>query len=137
MRSLIIAIACFIGLSVAVADSASRCLSYEPAEVTLEGTVIARSLPGPPNYQNIAHGDYPETVFFLKLNEPICVSGDPSSRLNHETHSRITEVQLFTRDLDLRRFVNMQVRASGSFFGAHMAYHRTPVVLAVVKLRAV
>ena len=137
MRSLIIAIASFLGLGLGVADSASRCLSYEPVEVTLVGILTSRSLPGPPNYHSITHGDYPQTVFFLRLNDPICVSGDPSSRLNRKTHSRVTEVQLFTRDLDLKRFLNKQVRASGSFFGAHMAYHRTPVVLAVVKLRAV
>jgi hypothetical protein len=44
-------------------------------------------------------------------------------------------VPLFTPDLDPRRFLNKQVRASGSFFSAHMAYHRTPVVFAVIKLR--
>jgi hypothetical protein len=62
MRSLIIVIASFVGLSFAVADSASRCLSYEPAEVTLMGTLTSRSLPGPPNYQSIANGVVPLRV---------------------------------------------------------------------------
>jgi hypothetical protein len=136
VRLLIIAIAPFLGLGLGVGDAAARCLSYEPAQVTLVGILTSRTLPGPPNYQSIAQGDYPETVFVLKLNEPICVSGDPSSRLNRKSHSRVTEVQLLTRDVDPRRFLNKQVRASGSFFSAHTGHHRTPVVLTVAKLRA-
>jgi len=132
----VIAVASFLGLVLGAADSEARCLSYEPAQVVLVGTLTARTLPGPPNYHSIASGDYPETVFVLKLDEPICVSGDPSSRLNRNGHSRITEVQLLTRGVDLKRFVNRQVRASGSLFGAHMGSHRTPVVLTVVGLRA-
>jgi hypothetical protein len=132
---LIIAIASLLGLGLGVADSAARCLSYEPAEVALVGILTSRTLPGPPNYHSIAHGDNPENVLFLRLNEPICVSGDPSSRLNRKTHSRVTEVQLIIRDVDPRRFLNKQVRVSGSLFNAHMPYHRTPVVLSVVKLR--
>ena len=136
MKLLIIAIASFLGLGLGVGDSAARCLSYEPAQVTLVGILTSRSLPGPPNYRSIAHGDYPETVLILELNEPICVSGDPSSGSNRKSHSRITEVQLLTRGIDPRRFIGKQVHASGSFFGAHMGQHRTPVVLSVVKLRA-
>ena len=136
VRLLIIAIASLLALGLGVGDSAARCLSYEPAQVTLVGILTSRTLPGPPNYRSIAQGDYPETVFVLKLDEPICVSGDPSRRLNRKSHSRVTEVQLLIRDIDPRRFLGKQVRASGSFFGAHMGQHRTPVVLSVVKLRA-
>ena len=136
MRLLIIAIASVLGLGFGVADSAARCFSYEPAQVTLLGVVTSRTLPGPPNYSSVAHGDYPETVFILKLNEAICVSGDPSSRLNRKSHSHVTELQLFASDVDFRRFLNKQVRVSGGMFSAHMGYHRTPVVLRVAKLRA-
>jgi hypothetical protein len=136
VRALIIAISSLLGLSLGVADSSARCLSYEPAQVTLVGTLTSRTFPGPPDYRNIARGDQPETVFILTLDEPICVSGDPSSRLNSKSHSRVTEVQLVTRSLNPRRLLNKQVRASGSFFSAHTGHHRTPVVLTVVTLRA-
>ena len=136
MRSAVVALASFLALALGVADSQARCLTYEPTRVVLVGTLVARTLPGPPNYHSIASGDYPETVFILKLDEPICVSGDPSSRLNRNGHSNVTEVQLLTRDLNLRRFRNKQVRATGSLFSKHMEGHRTPVVLTVVGLRA-
>lgn len=136
VRSLIIAIVSFLGLGFGVGDSAARCLSYEPAQVTLVGILTSRILPGPPSYRSISHGDYPETVLFLKLDEPICVSGDSSSGSNRKSHAGVTEVQILVDGVDPRRFIGKKVRASGSFFGAHMGQHRTPVVLSVVKLRA-
>ena len=137
MKAWIIAIASFLGLGLGVSDSAARCLSYDPARVTLVGTLTSRAVPGPPNYYSIARGDHPETVFILTLDEPICVSGDPSSRMNSKSHSRVAEVQLVTRGLDPKRFVNKRVRVSGSFFGARTRNHRTPIVLTVASLRAV
>jgi hypothetical protein len=136
VRSWIAAIVSVLGVALGAADSHARCLRYEPAQVTVAGVLVSRSLPGPPNYKSIAHGDYPQTFYFLQLNEPICVSADPSSRANRKTHTRITELQLLLRDLDPVRFVGKPVRASGSLSSAHMAYHRTPVVLTVASLRA-
>jgi hypothetical protein len=136
VRSTIVAIASVLGLGLGAADSGARCLAYEPTQVVLVGTVTSRTLPGPPNYRSIGSGDYPETVFILRLKEPICVSGDPSSRRNRNGRSDVTEVQLMTRGVDLRRFLGGQVRASGSLFSAYMDSHRTPVVMNVIRLRA-
>ncbi len=33
------------------------CLSYEPTEVRLTGTISRKTFPGPPNYQSIRKGD--------------------------------------------------------------------------------
>ena len=137
MRLLIIAIAASLGLGLGVADSAGSVsvLWAGPGHARRHPhlAILSRAAELPTASRGAI---IPETVFILKLDEPICVSGDPSSRLNPKSHSRVTEVQLVTRGVDPKRFVNKQVRASGSFFGAHMAYHRTPVVLTVVKLRA-
>ena len=137
MKSWIIAIASLVGLGFGVADSAARCLSYAPAKATLVGTLTSRAVPGPPNYYSITRGDHPETIFILTLDEPICVSGDPSSRSNSKGHSRVAEVQLVTRGADPKRFRNARVRASGSLSSARTRNHRPPVVLTVVNLRAV
>jgi hypothetical protein len=136
VRMAVVAIASVLGLGLGAVDSGARCLAYEPTQVVLVGTLTSRTLPGPPNYRSIGSGDYPETVFILRLNEPICVSGDPSSRRNRNGHADVTEVQLMTRDVDLRRFLGRQVRASGSLFNAYMESHRTPVVFTVARLRA-
>ena len=137
MRSLVISIACFLGVALGASGSAARCLAYEPTPVTLEGTFTSRLLPGPPNYVSIARGDHPETIYILALDEPICVSGSPSSRMNAKSHARVTEIQLVDRGFTPGRFLQKRVLISGSFFGAHTRHHRTPVVLNVAKIRAI
>lgn len=127
-----------IVLSIAFLQSpaAARCLRYEPTTVTLSGELISRTVPGPPNYANIARGDFPETIFILQLAEPICVSPDPSSRQNSEGHAGVAEVQLSVAPVKARAWVGRRVRASGNLFSAHTDHHRTPVLLRVAKLSA-
>ena len=137
VRRLIITIACVLGLGLDASSAPARCLSYEPARVTLEGTIRSRTLPGPPNYVSIARGDHPEVIFVLVLDAPICVSGNPSSRTNSKSHARVTEVQLVDSEANPRRFLEKRVRVSGSFFGAQSRHHRTPIVLNITGIRAV
>jgi hypothetical protein len=42
--------------------SLSPCLSYEPAVVTLSGTLVRKTFPGPPNYKSVKKGDKPEKL---------------------------------------------------------------------------
>ena len=42
------------------------------------GTLERKTFPGPPQYESIAAGDEPETVWLLKLDAPVCVSADPN-----------------------------------------------------------
>lgn len=49
-------------------------LSYEPAIVTLSGTLVRKTFPGPPNYESVKKGDRPETSWFLDLQESVCVN---------------------------------------------------------------
>lgn len=122
-------------LVLSAAPCAARCLAYEPAVVSLVGELVSKTLPGPPNYANIARGDIPEVVLILHLEEPVCVSGDPTSRLNSTSRAGISEVQLFVLPGKARALVGRRVRATGSLFGAHTGHHRTPVVLRVSALR--
>src|SRR5262245_44014336 len=55
---------------------ADKCLSYEPTEVTLKGTLHAQVFPGPPNYESIKNGDRKETALLLKLSGNICTIGN-------------------------------------------------------------
>ncbi len=47
-----------VSLNVAIA----QCLKYEPNVVTLSGTLIRETHSGPPDYENVANGDKPETI---------------------------------------------------------------------------
>lgn len=125
-----------LGLSALLAAPAgARCLRHDPAVVTLEGTLESRSLPGPPNYVSIGRGDYPETVLFLILDEPVCVSGDPTSRRNGKSHAGVAEVQVQIPLARARSLVGKRVRATGTLSGAHTRAHRTPVLLSARTLR--
>lgn len=113
------------------------CLSYEPVQVSLEGELTSRLVPGPPDYHSIARGDQPETVVILVLDAPVCVRGDPASRSNARSHARVSKVQLVVTGRSWRRSLGKRVKATGSLFEASSGRHRTPVVLTVRGLRAV
>jgi hypothetical protein len=118
------------------ADAGARCLSYEPIQVSLDGTLVTRSLPGPPGYVNIARGDHPETIVILVLDQPICVKADSTSISNTKAHSQVTEVQLVMGTAAYRTLVDKRVRATGTLFSARSRHHRTPVVMTVMTKRA-
>ena len=44
-----------------------RTFEYEPKVVTLSGTLLTRSYPGPPNYESVINGDRPERVWLIRL----------------------------------------------------------------------
>lgn len=117
-------------------SATARCLAQEPSVVSLDGVLRSSLLPGPPDYASIARGDYPESVLILTLDRPICVSGDPSSSRNSQSHAGLLEVQLVVAREEALPLVGKRVRASGTLFGAHTKHHRTPVVLQVRSIRA-
>ena len=115
--------------------ASARCLRFEPATVTLTGTLSERVMPGPPNYYHIARGDIPEKVLFLELDEPICVTGDPMLLRNTNTIAGIEEVQVRIDRSWRRSLIGKRTRATGSLFTAHSLAHRTPVVLTAIGMR--
>ena len=64
--------------SLSVGDShaeASECLPND-REVSLTGFLSRETYPGRPNYTSIEGGDEPETGYYLRLSDPICVEGN-------------------------------------------------------------
>lgn len=130
----LVAFVLFLAL-LAPGSAFARCLKYEPAVVTLKGTLSTKVVPGPPGYVSAAKGDLPETIILLKLVDEICVLSDGSSYYNVRSHTRVGEVQLELPLLEAKKFEGKQVRATGSLYGAHTGHHRTPVVLRVEGVR--
>src|SRR5262245_14381421 len=74
----------------AVAQAASsHCLSYEPSVVKLTGTLVRKTFPGPPNYEDISRGDRPETYWLLVLSRPACVDADKAQPDLNPAHDDI------------------------------------------------
>jgi len=105
------------------------CVSYEPAKVSLEGTISLRSF--------LNASDQKEVVWILRLAKPVCVDAAEDSDFNVK-RSRVTDVQLVLEpDMfnSYRRLLGKRVRATGTLFGEHTAHHFTPVLLDVTQVR--
>ena len=111
--------------------SEAKCLSYEPAVVTLQGKLERRTYPGRPNYEDIKEGDEPETGFYLVLENAVCLEGEQSSP-DHYPQSMVNFVQLIL-DTDgyekLGSYLNKKITISGKLFGAYTGHHHAPILM--------
>ena len=122
----------------AAAASAQNCLSYEPAEVQLSGTISKQVVPGPPNYESVRKGDKPETIWILTLDKAVCVTGNTDDV--NEPEQNVTDLQLLLQPnhfAQLRRMTGpkVQVVSLGKLFHGHTAHHRTKVLLDVKEIK--
>ncbi len=110
-----------------------ECLSYEPAKIRLNGVIVSKIFPGPPEFESIEKGDRPETHWILKLSKPVCVNGDPKNEINTETERNIKEIQLIIQEDDGRHMhlLSRRVVVTGTLFHAHTGHHRTRVLMEV------
>jgi len=120
------------------ASSQSHCLSYEPTVVTLSGTLVRKTFPGPPDYESVKNGDKPETSWFLELPASLCVNEDPTQPDLNPKRSGVHEIQLILEPKQYQQhkdIVGSVVNASGTLVGEHTAHHHTSVLLIVHTLR--
>lgn len=113
------------------------CKSYEPAAVSLHGTLLKKTFPGPPNYQDVNKGDKPETFWLVKLDSPICVARDKSEPDLNPAQKDVRQVELVLNNEQEGRvnlLLGKRVVATGTLFGAHTGHHHTPVLLTVTYL---
>jgi hypothetical protein len=117
---------------------AAECLPYEPATVTLEGTMNRRVFPGPPNFESVASGDEKLMYWILRLKSPICVGSTEVTNEVDSFESRVLEVQIAPKDEQFyernRQAVGKPVKVTGSLFHQHTGWHVTKVVLRATDL---
>lgn len=139
--SRIVATAAIVALCSLPAGASSRgdCLSYETDGVTLLGTVVRKTFPGPPNFESVEKGDAPEEAWILHLSKPICVDADPENEMDVAERD-VTDVQL-ALDGDLFSKIETlkggRVLLTGTLFHAHTGHHRTSVLMSVSDVKAV
>ncbi len=134
-RLLLLLVSCVI--CVAQAKTGATCLSYEPSVVKLEGTLVRKTFPGPPNYASVRKGDRPETYWLLNLGRPVCVDPDPRNADLNGPQENVSVVQLVVDPKVYRthaRLIGKRVIATGTLFGAITGHHHTPVLLTVATL---
>ncbi|KGD99621.1 hypothetical protein [Rhizobium sp. YS-1r] len=101
---------CSAAVALASAPSAvAACYDVsknEPSE--LSGHLSHRIFPGPPNFEDVQKGDTPEPGYVLKLDEPICITGDDFA----DPKYMFDEVQLVpneTTEKDMARLRDAEV----------------------------
>jgi hypothetical protein len=119
------------------AEPRPRCLSYEPAVVSLNGTLVRKTFPGPPNYESTQNGDKPETAWFLDLQFPICVDEDKLEPGLNQAQDSVRKIQLILQRDQYQRYkrlIGMKVFATGTLSQEITAHHHAPLLLTVSSL---
>jgi hypothetical protein len=113
----------------------AECLNYEPDLISLNGKIIRKTFPGPPNYEDIKTGDEPETYWILIVTRPFCVNANTSDSI-YSSESGIKEVQLvFMAASDeykkYKNLVGKYVIVRGQLFPVQTGHHHTNVLITV------
>jgi hypothetical protein len=122
---------CLAGV-VAEPTFAAPCLQYGAKTSMLVGKLHRETFPGPPNFENIAAGDTPETGFYLTLKPPVCTSA--AAGTDDTAFDSVTEVQLVLTEkqyAELRPKLGKEVRLQGQLFSAFTGHHHAKVLLEV------
>ncbi|MGO8224757.1 hypothetical protein HA464_06675 [Rhizobium leguminosarum bv. trifolii] len=102
----IYALFCTVAVVLACAPSAlATCYDVsknEPSE--LGGHLSHRIFAGPPNFEDVQKGDTPEPGYILKLDQPICITGDDFADPKH----MFDEVQLVPNETTEREMARLR-----------------------------
>ena len=128
-------------LSMCAAALSGPCIDLkQTASFSFEGTLSYSIFAGLPNYEDVRKGDSPEPTYTLKLDTPICATGDELLK----PEQRFDKIQVYPAksgaagrflSRDLRRFVGKRVVVEGkSPFGAHTGHHHAPLLLPITEI---
>ena len=128
-------IAAWLSALLVAGPVAAQCLEYEPKVVNLSGTVARETHPGRPDYESIANGDKPETIWVLKLKVPICVLAAANEDVREDNQ---TEIQLVLDQEQYRKYrglLGQKVTVTGKLFHSHTGHHHKKLLLITSKIK--
>jgi Domain of unknown function (DUF4431) len=123
--------------------ASATCLDVREREsLSFAGTLTYQTFPGPPNYEDVKKGDKPERAYIIKLDGPICATGDEFL----DGKEMFDRVQLLADDSSsagratsqsLQGYDGKRVVVSGkSGFGAQTGHHHAPLLMTLVSIEA-
>lgn len=128
-------------VAAAPTQTPAAALRYEPAVVTLTGTLFLRTFPGPPNYEDVKKGDEPERVWLLRLSRPVRVVADRAHDLDddNETENNVSVVQPVLTPEQMARCRHLAARRrpvtmTGTLFHSITGHHHSAVLITVSRL---
>lgn len=111
----------------------SKSCIREGQRLTLSGTLLRITYPGPPNYESIAHGDVPETYWVLQPDRKInCAINAP----NFDDHTKMQLVMFGNEYRDYASLVGKNVIVNGNLMYSENGHHHTSLLIIVDKIAA-
>jgi hypothetical protein len=141
MQTFTLAAVCCIGMFAGTTSACAACIDLKQTSAfSFEGTLSYAIFAGAPNYQDVRKGDAPEPAYILKLDAPICATGDESLK----PEQRFDRIQVYPAESgaagrflsrDLRRFLGRRVVVEGkSPVGARTGHHHAPLLLPITEI---
>ena len=125
------------------AHAGAACLDVRQSQpLTFKGSLSRPVFPGPPNYEDVKKGDKPERAYIIKLDAPICATGDEfldSSQTFDTVQLLVDNSANDSRALNasLTQLIGKRVEVTGkSGFGAQTGHHHAPLLVTLVKIAA-
>jgi hypothetical protein len=136
-RTMIERLAMLCALAVPLTGPAwGACVDIKSPDLSFAGTLGFRIFPGPPNFADVRKGDTPEPAYLLKLDQPICASGDAAlaSEGSFDQIELLPDHSGAGRQLSatLRHLLGQRVSVAGkSALAASTAHRHAPLMLAI------
>ncbi len=130
----------FILFTTSTAFAGNQLVYYEPSITKLTGIIKIKVSPGPPNYEDIKHGDIKEIGYYLVLDKPVDVNLLPHVKISddvlNEPEKNMKVIQLVI--MHDRDWVKMKegnrVLLTGTLFHWFSGHHHTKVLMSVNKV---
>ena len=111
------------------------CLDYEPAIVTLTGTITKHLEYGQPNYGEDPAHDAKERYWYLDLDNPICVNSGKNDVSLEPEEKNVRRLQIvymsgYPKGGD---WINHRASITGTLFHAITGHHHTAVLITATK----
>ena len=107
------------------------CLEYEPAVVTLTGTITRHMEYGPPGYGEDPAHDAKEVYWYLELNNPICVNGKDEDSPDMQGEKDVRKLQI-VYPMGYPKgggWIGHRASITGTLFHAISGHHHTNVLI--------
>ena len=120
---------------VSSAVSAGECLDYEPAMVTIQGSVSLKPAFGPPGFGEDPKHDAREDYLALILDSSVCVAAGPKPHNDDVAEDNIRTMQLVFSSGEAfqhaKQWSGKQISVTGSLYHEFTGHHHTTVLLKV------
>lgn len=113
---------------------AAQCLEYEPKVVTFSGTLVRETHPGRPNFESIANGDEPETIWVIRLKRTICVLAASEIDVKEDREREVQLVLEAEQYKEYRTLLGQTVTVTGKLFHSHTGHHHKRLLLTTNKI---